>query len=209
MVVFGATSIFATVKPSLESEVMKWVIGLIIAAVCVSVIDAHLAQDLPPNLEIPIPNPIPIRRPPKYNKFQSRRQGVSRQQFTSQIATGQWLGLYSVLTGTPGYFGKGRGTWRVSGNTVTRTLAVSQDPSKYFWWDLCEIQGTTRGFCRSGFFDLVIKDTRTNLMGDLNLVGLPWDRIAADLRAIRGLTFDNSAVTYVWIGPGMDEFIVS
>ncbi|KAH3714893.1 hypothetical protein DPMN_057595 [Dreissena polymorpha] len=75
---------------------------------------------------------------------------------------------------------------------------------KYFWWDLCEIQGTTRGSCRSGFFDLVIKDTRTNLTGDLNLVGLPWDRIAADLRAIRGLTFDNPAVTYTWIGPVLD-----
>ncbi len=64
---------------------MKWVIGLIIAAVYVSLIDAHLAQDLPPNLAIPIPNPTPIRRPLKYNKFLSRRQGVSRQQFTSQV----------------------------------------------------------------------------------------------------------------------------
>ncbi|KAH3714892.1 hypothetical protein DPMN_057594, partial [Dreissena polymorpha] len=43
---------------------------------------------------------------------------------TLTIATGQWLDLYSVFTGTPGNFGKGRGTWRVSGNTVTRTLAV-------------------------------------------------------------------------------------
>ncbi|KAH3714878.1 hypothetical protein DPMN_057580 [Dreissena polymorpha] len=137
---------------------MKWVIGLIIAAVYVSLIDAHLAQDLPPNLAIPIPNPTPIRRPLKYNKFLSRRQGTFK--------------------------------------TACRL-------PEYFWWDLCEIQGTTRGSCRSGFFDLVIKDTRKNLTGDLNLVGLPWDRIAADLRAIRGLTFDNPAVTYIWIGPGM------
>ncbi|XP_052247889.1 uncharacterized protein LOC127855991 [Dreissena polymorpha] len=215
---------------------MKLVICLIIAAVCVSVIDAHLVDDLTPNLAIPIANPIRIP-PRKYNKFQSRRPGVSQQQFTSQIATGQWLSLYSVLIGTPGAFGKAKHIWRVSGNTVNRTTTVSettcqrrivnftlgsdrsgavllrevspgqrfeafysQDPSKYFWWLICLTPGPTSGSCTSGFFDLVIKDTRTNLTGDLNLVGLPWDRIAADLRAIRGLTFDNPAVTYVWTG---------
>ncbi|XP_052223500.1 uncharacterized protein LOC127839258 [Dreissena polymorpha] len=192
---------------------MKLVICLIIAAVCVSVIDAQFIL--------------------------SHETRVSQQQFTSQIATGQWLILYSVFIGSPGAFSKAKYSWRVSGNSVTRTTVVSQttcqtvianytlgehldpsgaallrevfpghktelfysqDPSKYIWMLLCRTPGPTPGSCTFGFFDLAIKDTRTNLTGDLNLVGLPWDMIAADLRATRGLTFDNPVVQYVWTG---------
>ncbi|KAH3850112.1 hypothetical protein DPMN_092518 [Dreissena polymorpha] len=38
----------------------------------------------------------------------------------------------------------------------------SQDPSKYFWWPICLSPGSTSGTCSDGFFDLVIKDTRTS-----------------------------------------------
>ncbi|KAH3692862.1 hypothetical protein DPMN_057593 [Dreissena polymorpha] len=38
----------------------------------------------------------------------------------------------------------------------------SQDPSKYIWKFFCLTPGPTSGSCTSGFFDLVIEDTRTS-----------------------------------------------
>ena len=76
---------------------------------------------------------------------------------------------------------------------------ISQDTSKYFWWFIC-IDGSVRSFdsCDEGFFDLNIPDNRGG--EELDLTGLPWDKIAEDLEDFTGLKFDDPAIKYGWIG---------
>ena len=78
---------------------------------------------------------------------------------------------------------------------------ISQDTSKHFWWFIC-IDGSVRSLeaCDEGFFDLNIADNREEVEGELDLNGLPWDKIAEDLEDFTGLQIDDTVVKYGWIG---------
>ncbi|XP_052818260.1 uncharacterized protein LOC128244285 [Mya arenaria] len=86
---------------------------------------------------------------------------------------------------------------QVDGSRVERFY--SQDLSRYFWWFIC-ITPATNGGCDFGFFDLQIRDNREGMAGEINLNGLPWDKISADLKLIQGKTFDDPLVRYAWLG---------
>ena len=85
------------------------------------------------------------------------------------------------------------------------TRFISQDPSRYFWWFIC-LDGSARSFasCDEGFFDLNIPDNRET--EELDLAGLPWDKIAEDLEDFTGLQFDDvrDDVKYAWLGEECD-----
>ena len=55
--------------------------------------------------------------------------------------------------------------------------------------------------CDEGFFDLNIPDNREEEDGDIDLSGLPWDKIAEDLESFTGLKIDDPRVQYKWLGP--------
>ena len=78
----------------------------------------------------------------------------------------------------------------------------SQDPSRYFWMFGC-FNGTVHSFdtCINGFVDLLTRDIRPGLSGEINLSGLPWYKILEDIE-FTGIKIDDPKVKYIWIGPG-------
>ncbi|XP_052820678.1 uncharacterized protein LOC128246492 [Mya arenaria] len=76
----------------------------------------------------------------------------------------------------------------------------SQDVNSYFWWFICITPETDNG-CDLGFFDLQIRDNRQGTDGEINLNGIPWDKVSADLKLLKTKTFDDSSVRYAWLGP--------
>ena len=83
------------------------------------------------------------------------------------------------------------------GDSAADTRFISQDASKYFWWFIC-LEGSVRSFnaCTKGFFNLNI--LRNFGVAEIDLSGLPWDKIAEDLEDFTGLQFDD--VKNIWLG---------
>ena len=84
----------------------------------------------------------------------------------------------------------------------------SQSPNKYFWWVNC-FDGPVQSFdsCGAGFAYLFVPDREKltppvpGMTGEINLYGLPWDRIAKDAEEITGQTI--SSFKYTWTGTGI------
>ena len=78
----------------------------------------------------------------------------------------------------------------------------SQDPDRYFWNFGC-LNGTVHSYdtCINGYVDLLTRDTRPGLTGELDLDGLPWDLILEDLK-FTGIGIADPEIKYIWRGPG-------
>ena len=85
----------------------------------------------------------------------------------------------------------------VSTKAFTNTRFISQDPSKYFWWFICLEGGSVRSFeaCDKRLFYLYI---RQNFGTELDLTGLPWDKISKDLEDFTGKKIKEAE--YTWLG---------
>ncbi|XP_060589293.1 uncharacterized protein LOC132744557 [Ruditapes philippinarum] len=71
----------------------------------------------------------------------------------------------------------------------------SQDLSEYFWQDVCYSR-LANGECSFRFLGLLVKAWRGD--GDLDLQGLPWELITADLWNNFGLRFSGPIVKFSW-----------
>ena len=65
------------------------------------------------------------------------------------------------------------------------------------------LNGTVHRFdtCINGYVDLLTRDIRPGLTGEINLSGLPWYKILEDLE-FTGIKIDDPKMKYIWIGPG-------
>ncbi|WAR15340.1 hypothetical protein MAR_005445, partial [Mya arenaria] len=117
------------------------------------------------------------------------------------IATGEWLSIYTMEIGEFTPFGKTTNKWSKNGMDGHRVEQFySQDVKSYFWWFICLTPETDNG-CELGFFDLQIRDNRQGIAGEINLNGIPWEKVSADLKLLKTTTFDDSSVRYAWLGP--------
>ncbi|WAR15341.1 hypothetical protein MAR_005446 [Mya arenaria] len=111
------------------------------------------------------------------------------------IATGEWLSIYTMEIGELAPFGKTTNKWSKNRSKWRRaTISFNQTSKKcdtfLFDYDL------TINNCGSGWAEL-----RQGIAGEINLNGIPWDKVSADLKLLRTKTFDVSSVRYAWLGP--------
>ncbi|WAR15345.1 hypothetical protein MAR_005450 [Mya arenaria] len=90
-------------------------------------------------------------------------------------------------------FGKTTNKWSKNGSKWRRaTISFNQTSQKCdmfsFDYDL------TINMC--GWAEL-----RQGTDGEINLNGIPWDKVSADLKLLKTKTFDDSSVRYAWLGP--------
>ncbi|XP_045185180.2 uncharacterized protein LOC123543156 [Mercenaria mercenaria] len=105
-----------------------------------------------------------------------------------------------------------RGTEKNSMNSTMDGAFYSQDIDKYFWYDTCYEYNNTNQ-CTTRYLDLIVRKTLylDTDDGELDLQGLPWHLIAADLKNHFNLEFTDERLKFAWKGPecGFDGQIIT
>ncbi|XP_053388103.1 uncharacterized protein LOC128551313 [Mercenaria mercenaria] len=78
----------------------------------------------------------------------------------------------------------------------------SQDINQYFWYDNC-CGYNEADECTLRYLDLLVSKNiyPDSLNGELDLQGLPWHHIAADLKNHFGMKFSDTRMKFAWKGP--------
>ncbi|XP_053386952.1 uncharacterized protein LOC123542898 [Mercenaria mercenaria] len=86
-------------------------------------------------------------------------------------------------------------------NTMTGTF-FSQDVQQYLLYYMCFNQ-TSAGACAVRYLDIIVKDYRykDSLDKELDLKGMPWHLLSADLKNNFGFEFSSQEINFHWKGP--------